>query len=55
MTEMFLFVYFVSMLWIVIGGVIGWLMFKRIGAIFAFNLGFTVLAFMIFPGLWGLI
>jgi hypothetical protein len=55
MNEGFLFIYFLSLLWIVLGGAIGWAVTKRIIGIFIFNLGFALIGFLIFPGLWGLV
>jgi len=43
-------IYFVTILFIIAGGGLGYLMFRRIAAIFVFNFGFGLLAFLVLPG-----
>lgn len=47
--------YLSSMIFIVIGGGVGYALFNRVAAIFAFMIGFSLIAFLVFPGIFGLV
>jgi hypothetical protein len=49
--DTFIFIYFISLLWMMLGAAVGWALFKRIAAIFVFMAGFGIIGFIIFPGI----
>ncbi len=55
LTEAFIFIYIISILWMALGGIIGHFMFKHTGGVIVMQLLFGVMGILIFPGMWELV
>ncbi len=51
--EAYTFIYMISIIWILLGMVVGWMPGRTVGGAFIGAFLFGMVGFLIFPGMWG--